>query len=78
VKTKFYVGAMESDYATTHGEREEVHFLTRVDCVLTASDENGAEILNKLLRGADKEFIRSDNPVRTFVRLDVLNQMGAL
>jgi hypothetical protein len=75
MKTKFYVGAVESDFATIHGEREEVHFLTRVDCVLTANDERGVEILNRLLRGADQEFIRSDTEVKTFVKLDIFNKL---
>ena len=75
MSVKFYVGRMESDFTTIYGEREEVHFLTRLDCVLTASDEKGAEVLNGLLRGADKEFIRSDNEVRTFVALDIFNEV---
>jgi len=75
MSVKFYVGRMESDFTTIYGEREEVHFLTRLDCVLTASDEEGVEVLNRLLRGADKEFIRSDTEVKTFVKLDIFNKL---
>lgn len=77
MKVKFYVGAMGSDYATIHGERREVEFLTRLYCVLTANNDKEAELIDSLLHAADKEFIRSDNNVRTFVRLSILNQMEA-
>ena len=74
---KFYVGAMESDYITIFGQREEAHILTQLDYVLTASSEKEAAIIDALLRDADKEFIRSDNKVRTFVEFDILNNLEA-
>jgi hypothetical protein len=78
MKTHFYVGAMESDYATIHGERREVEFLTRLDCVLTANNEKEAELIDSLLRATeDKEFIRSDSKTLTLVALSILNQREA-
>jgi len=74
MKTHFYVGAMESDYATIHGEKEDVHFLTRLDYVLTAYSPEEASVIDEFLKGNGNEFIRSDTPVRTFVRLDILNE----
>lgn len=74
MKTHFYVGAMESDFAIINGEREEVHFLTRLDYVRTAYSSEEASVVSEFLKGNGEEFIRSDNPIRTFVRLDILNE----
>jgi hypothetical protein len=73
---KFYVGAMRSDYATIHGLTEEVHFLTRLDYVFTADNEKEVEIIDAMLRRSNKEFIRSDNEVRTYVALDIFNKLN--
>lgn len=75
MKIHFYVGAMESDHMTVFGQREEVHVLTQLDFVLTANSEKEAKIIDALLRAANKEFIRSDNKMRTFVELHILNQL---
>ena len=73
MSVKFYVGRMESDFTTIYGEREEVHFLTKLDCVLTAHSPEEVATLDKFLRDDGKEFIRSDNEVRAFVALDIFN-----
>ncbi len=73
MSVKFYVGAMRSDHATIHGLTEEVHFLTRLDCVLTAHSPGEIAALDKSLRNDGKEFIRSDSDVRTYVALDIFN-----
>jgi hypothetical protein len=73
---KFYVGAMRSDYATIHGLTEEVHFLTELDCVLTADNEKEAEFIHDLLDRSNKEYIRSDNEIRTYVALDIFNKLN--
>jgi hypothetical protein len=72
---KFYVGAMRSDYATIHGVTEEVHFLTELDCVLTANSDKEAVVIDALLRRAGREFIRSDSDVRTYVALNIFNEV---
>ena len=76
MSVKFYVGTMSSDYATIHSETVEVHFLTRLDRVLTAYSPEGAAALDKSLRDDCREFIRSDNNVRTFVALDIFNRVS--
>jgi hypothetical protein len=73
MSVKFYVGRMESDFTTIYGEREEVHFLTELDCVLTAHSPGEIAALDESLRNDGKEFIRSDSDVRTFVALDIFN-----
>jgi hypothetical protein len=73
---KFYVGAMRSDYATIHGLTEEVHFLTRLDYVLTAGNELEVEVIDAMLRRSNKEFIRSDSDFRTYVALDIFNKLN--
>lgn len=73
MSVKFYVGTMSSDYATIHSETVEVHFLTRLDRVLTAHSPEEIAALDKSLRDEGEEFIRSDNKVRTFVALDIFN-----
>jgi len=75
MKVKFYVGSMESDYATIHGEREEIHILTKLDYVVTAQGEKEVANIDALLRTSDKEFIRSDSDVRTYVALDIFNKV---
>lgn len=75
MKVKFYVGSMESDYATIHGLTEEVHFLTELDCVLTANSDKEDAVIDALLRRAGREFIRSDSDVRTYVALDIFNRV---
>ena len=72
---KFYVGAMRSDHATIHGLTEEVHFLTELDCVLTANSDKETLVIDALLRRAGREFIRSDSDVRTYVALDIFNKV---
>jgi hypothetical protein len=76
VSIKFYVGAMRSDYATIHGLTEEVHFLTRLDYVLTADNELEVEVIDAMLRRSNKEFIRSDSDFRTYVALDIFNKLN--
>ncbi len=73
---KFYVGAMRSDHATIHGLTEEVHFLTELDCMLTANSEREAAVIDALLRRAGREFIRSDSDFRTYVSLDIFNKLN--
>ena len=75
MKVKFYVGAMESDIATIFGQREEIHILTKLDYVVTAQGEKEVANIDALLRAADKDFIRSDSRVRTFVELSILNEL---
>ena len=71
---KFYIGEMRSNHATIHGLTEEVHFLTELDCVLTAHSDKEAALIDALLRRAGREFIRSDSDFRTYVALSILNQ----
>ena len=73
MKVKFYVGAMESNF----WDGEEIHILTRLDYVLTAYIDTEVANIDTMLRASDKEFIRSDNKVRTFVEFDILNQREA-
>ncbi len=75
MSVKFYVGEMRSDYATIHGLTEEVHFLTRLDYVLTADSDKEDVVIDTMLRASDKEFIRSDSDVRTYVALDIFNEV---
>jgi len=75
VKVKFYVGEMRSDHATIHGLTEEVHFLTRLDYVVTAHGDREVANIDTMLRASDKEFIRSDSDVRTYVALDIFNEV---
>ena len=64
---KFYVGEMSSRW----GDGEELHILQRLDFVLSA-DEDGIAFIDVALRGAQKEFIRSDNQFRTLVDISIL------
>ncbi len=75
MKVKFYVGEMRSDHATIHGLTEEVHFLTRLDYVVTAHGGREVANIDTMLRASDKEFIRSDSRARTFVELSILNEL---
>jgi hypothetical protein len=75
VKVKFYVGEMRSDYATIHGLTEEVHFLTRLDYVYEVTGEKGIADIDAMLRTLNREFIRSDSDVRTYVALDIFNEV---
>jgi hypothetical protein len=75
MSVKFYVGRMESDFTTIYGEREEVHFLTRLDYVVTAHSDREVANIDTMLRASDKEFIRSDSDFRTYVALDIFNEV---
>ena len=75
MSVKFYVGRMESDFTTIYGEREEVHFLTRLDCVVTAHGDREVANIDTMLRASNKEFIRSDSDFRTYVALDIFNEV---
>jgi len=66
---------MRSDHATIHGLTEEVHFLTRLDCVVTAHGDREVANIDTMLRASDKEFIRSDSDFRTYVALDIFNEV---
>jgi hypothetical protein len=73
VRVKFYVGEMRSDHATIHGLTEEVHFLTRLDYVYEVTGEKGIADIDAMLRTLNREFIRSDSDVRTYVALNIFN-----
>jgi hypothetical protein len=75
MKVKFYVGAMESDIATIFGQREEIHILTKLDYVVTAHGDREVANIDTMLRASDKEFIRSDSDVRTYVALYIFNEV---
>ncbi len=75
MKVKFYVGEMRSDHATIHGLTEEVHFLTRLDYVYEVTGEKGIADIDAMLRTLNREFIRSDSDVRTYVALDIFNEV---
>ena len=65
---KFYVGEMSSHW----NDRKEVHVLERLDFVLSADNEEGVAFIDAALRGAQKEFIRSDNEHRTLFDVSIL------
>ena len=65
---KFFVGEMSSRW----GDGEELHILQRLDFVLSADNEDGIAFIDVALRGAQKEFIRSDNQFRTLVDISIL------
>lgn len=73
MRVKFYVGEMRSDHATIHGLTEEVHFLTRLDYVYEVTGEKGIADIDAMLRTLNREFIRSDSDVRTYVALNIFN-----
>lgn len=64
---KFYVGEMSSRW----GDGEEFHILQRLDFVLSADNEEGVAFIDAALRGAQKEFIRSDNEHRTLFDVSI-------
>lgn len=65
---KFYVGEMSSRW----GDGEELHILQRLDFVLSADNEEGVAFIDAALRGAQKDFIRSDNEYTTLVDISIL------
>ena len=65
---KFYVGEMISRW----GDGEELHILQRLDFVLSADNEEGVAFIDAALRGAQKDFIRSDNEYTTLVDISIL------
>lgn len=69
---KFYVGAMSSYLVNLDRGTEELHVLERLDCVLSADTQQAIDCLDESLRRSEKDFIRSDNPVRTLISSDVL------
>ena len=65
---KFYVGEMSSHW----DDGKEVHVLERLDFVLSADNEEGVAFIDAALRGAQKEFIRSDNEHRTLFDVSIM------
>lgn len=65
-EVKFYVGEISSHYLWG----VEAHFLTRIDFILIA-DLYMVEYIDKLLRDANREFIRSDTKM-AFVHVNLL------
>ena len=72
MSVKFLVGMMESEVDTGRGidPVTETHYLTKLDYIIEVKEGKVAYI-DRLLRDADREFIRSDTRYRTFVSLDI-------
>lgn len=72
MSVKFFVGEMESEIVDVgRGNGEERHYLTRLDFVIEAKDSEAPPQIDRLLRDANRDFIRSDTRYRTFVALDI-------
>ena len=65
---KFYVGEMSSHW----DDGKEVHVLERLDFVLSVDNEEGIAFIDEALRGAQRDFIRSDNEHRTLADISIL------
>lgn len=71
---KFYVGEMRSYRVDLGRGEEELHVIERLDCVLSADNQPAIDCLDEALRRSYRDFVRSDNPVRTLVDFSVLQE----
>lgn len=71
---KFYVGEMRSYRVDLGRGEEELYVIERLDCVLSADNQPAIDCLDEALRRSYRDFVRSDNSVRTLVDFSVLQE----